>query len=92
VVPLVEFRAGIGEAVTMKRRMSETQAVTIDADKLPGDLQLTHANIAPPLTFICRRCSAVCQWAEPHGFDCQGAMTEQKRKRVMGDDSEAGKK
>jgi hypothetical protein len=29
---------------------------------------------------------------EPHGFDCQVATTEQQRKRVMGDDAEAGKK
>jgi hypothetical protein len=78
--------------VTTKTRMSEEQAVTIDADKLPVVLHLKHADIAPPLTFICRRCGAVRQWAEPHGFDCQVATTEQQRKRVMGDDSEAGKK
>ena len=60
-----------------KKRMSETQAVTNDADTLPVVWHLTHADIAPPLTFICRRCGAVCQWEEPHGFDCQVAMTEQ---------------
>ena len=66
--------------------------MTIDADTLLFDLHLTHADIAPPLTFPCRRCGAVCQWEEPHGFDCQGATTEQQRQRVMGDESKAGKK
>ena len=72
--------------------MSETQAVTIDTDTLPVVLHLKHANIAPPNTFICRRCGAVRQWNEPHGFDCQAATTEQQRKRVMGDDAKAGGK
>jgi hypothetical protein len=58
--------------------MSETQAVTIDADKRPAVLRLTHADIAPPLTFICWRCGTVCRWAEPHGFACQVAITEQQ--------------
>jgi len=63
--------------VTTKKRMSEKQAVTLDADTLPVVLPLKHADIAPPLTFICRRCGAVCQWEEPHGFDCQVTRTEQ---------------
>ena len=64
----------------------------IDADTLPFGLHLKPGDIAPPLTFICRRCGAVCLWEEPHGFDCQVAMAEQQRKRVMGEDAEAGKK
>lgn len=78
--------------MTTKKRMSETQAVPIDADTLPVDLHLKHADIAPPLTFICRRCGAECQWEEPHGFDCQVVTAKQQRKRVMGVKSEAGKK
>ena len=69
------------QEVTTKKRMSETQDVTIDANQLPVGLPLKYADIAPPLTFICRRCGAVCPWEEPHGFDCQGATTEQQRKR-----------
>ena len=71
--------------------MSEKQAVTLDADQLPVVLHLKHADIAPPLTFICRRCGTVCQWEEPHGFDCQVTTIEQQRKRVMEDDAEARK-
>lgn len=78
--------------MTTKKRMSKKQAVPTDADKLPFGLHLKPAAIAPPLTFICRRCGAVCQWAEPHRFDCQVAMTEQQRKQVMGDEKEASKK
>ena len=78
--------------MTTKKRISETQAVKIDADTLPFGLHLKHADIPPPLTFICWRCGAVCQWEEPHGFDCQIATTEQKWKRVMGENAEAGKK
>jgi hypothetical protein len=78
--------------VTTKKRMSEKQVVTIDADKPPFGLHLKHADIAPPLTFLCRRCGTERLWEEPHGFDCQVATTEQKRKRVMGDDPEEGKK
>jgi hypothetical protein len=65
--------------MTTKKRTSETQAVTLDADELPFGLHLKPADIAPPLTFICRRCGAVCPWEEPHGFDCQGVTTEQQR-------------
>jgi hypothetical protein len=72
--------------------MSKTQAVTLDADNLPVVLHLKHADIAPPLTFICRRCGTEHLWSEPHGLDCQVATTEQQRKRVKGDDAEAGKK
>jgi hypothetical protein len=79
-----------GQAVTKKKGMSETQAVPLDADELPIVLPLKHAAIAPPLTFLCRRCGAVCPWGEPHGFDCPGATTE--RQRVMGEGTEAGKK
>jgi hypothetical protein len=88
----VENEASREEEVTTKKHLSEQQAVTIDADKPPIDLHLKHADIAPPLTFICRRCGAVCQWEEPHGFDCQVATTEQQRERMMGNDAEAGKK
>jgi hypothetical protein len=72
--------------------MGEKQAVTTDADNLPFGLPLKSADIAPPVTFRCRRCGAVCQWEEPHGFDCQVATAEQKRKRVMGVKSGAGTK
>ena len=70
--------------------MSETQAVTIDADKLPVVWQLKHADIAPPLTLICRRCGTERLWTERECFGCQVAMVEQQRKRVMRDDAEAG--
>jgi hypothetical protein len=82
---------GIEQEGTTKKRMSE-KTIPTDADKLPVVLHLKHADIAPPLTFICRRCGTVCRWAEPHGFDCQVATIEQQRKQVMGDDTETGKK
>jgi hypothetical protein len=78
--------------VTTKKGMSEAQAVTIDAGKPPVGLLLKHAAIAPPRTFLCRRCGAMCPWEEPHGFDCPGATTERQRQRVMGEEAEAGKK
>ena len=78
--------------MTTKQRVSELQAVPIDADQLPFGLHLKPANIAPPLTFMCRRCGAVCPWGEPHDFDCRVATTEQQRKRVKGDNTEAEKK
>jgi hypothetical protein len=71
--------------------MIETQAVPIDVDKLPFVLHLKYADIAPPLTLICRRCGTERLWTERECFGCQVAMTEQQRQRVMGDDSEAGK-
>ena len=77
----VENEADRGQEVTTKRRMNEKQAVTLDADEPPFGLHLQHADIAPPLTFMCRRCGAVCPWEEPHGFDCQLATTEQQRER-----------
>jgi hypothetical protein len=75
----VESKAYRGQAVSTKTRTSETQAVITDADIRPFVLHLKPADIAPPLTFICRRCDAVCPWEEPHDFDCQGATTEQQR-------------
>jgi hypothetical protein len=48
----------------VKKRMNETQAVTIDADQLPVGLHLTHADIAPSLTFICRRCGGTATQIE----------------------------
>jgi hypothetical protein len=81
-----------GAGANEETRRSEEQAATIDADTRPVVLHLKHAEIAPPLTFICRRCGVVCQWEEPHGFDCQGATTEQQRTWVIGDKSETGKK
>jgi hypothetical protein len=63
--------------MTTKKRPSE-KTVTTDADEPPFGLHLKHADIAPPLTFMCRRCGAVGPWEEPHDFDCQGARTEQQ--------------
>jgi hypothetical protein len=74
----VENEAYCGQEVTTKKRMSETQAVPLDADELPFGLLLKHADIAPPLTFMCRHCGAVYPWEEPHDFDCQGATAKQQ--------------
>jgi hypothetical protein len=69
------------QEVITKKRLSE-KTVTIDADKPPVVLHLKHADIAPPLTLICRRCGTERLWTEPRGFDCQVEMTEQQRKRA----------
>lgn len=71
--------------MTTKKRVSEKQAVTIDVDQRSFGLQLKHADMTPPPTFLCRRCGTERLWEEPHGFDCQVATTEQQRKRTSRD-------
>ena len=78
--------------MTTKKRMIEKQVITIDADTLPVVWPLTHADMAPPLTLICRRCGTERLWDERECFGYQVATTEQRRKRVMGDNAEADKK
>src|SRR5215510_13375571 len=70
--------------MTTEKRMSEKQTVAIDTDKPPVGLHLKHADIAPPLTLICRSCGTKRLWTEWECSGCQLERTEQKRKRGIG--------
>ena len=69
------------KAVSTKQRVSEKQAVATDVGKLPFGLHLTHGDIAPPVTFRCRRCETERLWAERECVGCQSQTTAQKRQR-----------
>ena len=64
--------------MSAKKRRSEQQAALTDADTVPFGLHLKPADIAPPVTFRCRRCDTERLWTEQECSGCRSQGTKAK--------------